>query len=82
MKNKKIAVLENKEIMTEVKTFLVELECNICGEGTMEYTSEVFTQLDTFYLHKCSNCGGLQKVTNKTYPHTKTEKIKNGYPNP
>lgn len=60
---------------TEVKTFLVELECEKCNDGKLEYNGKTFLTNPLLYEHKCKDCGNVQTVRGKIYPYYDHEKI-------
>ncbi len=59
------------EILTEVKTFKVELKCEKCNAGTMESCKSMVENSDPLlYIHKCTNpaCDAELQLPNPPYP--------------
>lgn len=63
------------EIKTELKTFMVEMQCDQCGKGMMERTNAtVLTSNPPQYTHSCTSCGYSANYTT-SYPNGIHEKI-------
>lgn len=64
------------ETKTELKTFLVNHQCPVCGSGFMHQTGIQLTSTPPKYHHKCQNqqCGHEALFTKK-YPCTEHEVI-------
>lgn len=60
----------------EVKTFIVDFKCDVCGKGYFRLTGQVLATYPPQYPHKCNFCGAETDVIGHTYPYTETEKIK------
>ena len=59
----------------EVKTVLVEYECDVCERGTMVRDGNiVITRGPPLYPHKCSNCGHKQNFETQ-YPTIRYRKV-------
>ena len=59
------------EVESEVKTVLVKMKCEKCGEGFMgKDGSVVFPSFPPQFPHKCNNCGHIENYT-KQYPYVK-----------
>ena len=48
------------EIKTEVKTFLVKMICDKCGEGEMIFNGFTKTSNPPWHVHKCNKCGNIE----------------------
>jgi RNase P subunit RPR2 len=58
------------EIKHEVKTFLVDMICDKCNEGKMEYTDgNILLTEPPQFKHTCSNCGHVETYFTR-YPRT------------
>lgn len=56
----------------EVKTFIVDMICEDCHKGFIEYTGSVKCCYPPLYEHACTNCG-KNKDLKKRYPITSRE---------
>lgn len=57
----------------EVRTYLVNYECDSCHSGTMKKTGESRQiGFETLHQHKCSFCGNLQQFPIQ-YPKVRYE---------
>jgi hypothetical protein len=63
------------EIKTEVKTYRVEMQCDKCNDGRMEYTGIGMSLDPAIYQHRCNKCDYMICYTNKKYPHIIEEPI-------
>jgi len=63
-------------IRTEVKTFIIDLECDCCKGGVLEYTGRSFTNSKSYNMHICSHCKKEVEVIDKKYPITIYKKVK------
>lgn len=57
------------ELVAEVKTIIVHMKCDICGQGIMEQLGD--TVLATYppkYPHKCNHCGKIENYPVR-YPY-------------
>lgn len=59
------------EVVAEVKTLIVHMKCNKCGNGLMLKDGNIILTTDPpKYPHKCNNCG-YQENYFVTYPYQK-----------
>lgn len=59
------------ELVAEVKTLLVYMKCDECGEGLMEPHGNIVLSVDPpLYPHKCNNCGHVENYR-VGYPYTR-----------
>ena len=63
------------EKRTEVRTIMVRLMCDKCGEGEMKPTGVCLTSNPPQYPHKCNKCGAEVTVRGKTYPRAEYEEV-------
>lgn len=62
------------EVKYQVKTFLIDMKCDKCGEGYMRPVGNVvLTSYPLQYPHECDVCGFRENYT-KTYPYETYEK--------
>lgn len=62
------------ELKREVKTYIVEFECEECKEGTLVPTGEAYMTYPAQYPHRCTNDKCNEKKTfNYRYPKTVLE---------
>ena len=62
------------EIISEVKTFLIEMQCNKCKKGMMKFTGHFELETPTYH-HQCNNCNRFGRYK-KEYPVKYFRKIK------
>lgn len=48
------------EMVAEAKVLIVNQVCDKCGEGIMEYDSEIAQMCHIGYPHKCDKCGYVE----------------------
>lgn len=64
------------EKRTEVRTFMVRLMCDKCGEGEMKQTGVQLLSNPPQYPHRCDKCGSETTIRGgKTYPRIEYEEV-------
>lgn len=58
------------QLVQEIKTLLVHMQCDKCGNGTMEPHGAAILTAPPQYPHKCTNCGHIENY-NRVYPYHK-----------
>lgn len=59
------------EVRTEVRTYLLRLMCDACGDGEMVRTEAPLSLMDkssVCFEHACNKCGALVVVKDNPYP--------------
>lgn len=59
----------------EVKTYEVDMKCDICGRGYYRPTGTAVLSSPVIYPHKCNVCGAEMNVQGYAFPRTVTERI-------
>lgn len=57
------------EMVCESKTLIVQMLCDKCEDGIMEFTGEALCTYPSQYIHKCQSCGHTESYF--TYYPTK-----------
>ena len=64
------------EKRTEMRTFMVRLMCDKCGEGEMKPTGIQLLSNPPQYPHACNKCGAETTIRGgKTYPRFEYEEV-------
>jgi len=64
------------EIETEMKMVEVDMMCDACGKGRMEWNGIALTSYPAQYPHRCTECGHTKTYRGHHYPYTKYVKIR------